>query len=52
MLEPQSTVFFVLLLLAFAGLVWWMLKTRHLALRIVAAFLAFVPAMLFGVRDA
>jgi enterochelin esterase-like enzyme len=49
MLEPQSTVFFVLLLLAFAGLVWWMLKTRHLALRIVAAFLAFVPAMLFGV---
>jgi enterochelin esterase-like enzyme len=49
MLEPQSTVFFLLLLLVFAGLVWWMLKTRHLVLRLAAAFLAFIPAMLFGV---
>jgi enterochelin esterase-like enzyme len=49
MLEPQSTLFFLVLLVAFAGLVWWMLRTKHLAIKIGAAFLAFIPAMLFGV---
>jgi enterochelin esterase-like enzyme len=49
MLGPQSTLFFVVLLAMFAGLVWWLMKARHVALRIAAAFLAFVPAMMFGV---
>jgi enterochelin esterase-like enzyme len=49
MLEPQSTLFFVVLLAIFAGLVWWLMKAKHVAMRILAAFLAFVPAMMFGV---
>src|ERR1700729_605194 len=49
MLEPQSTLFFVVLLAMFAGLVWWLMKAKHIAIRIIAAFLAFVPAMVFGV---
>jgi enterochelin esterase-like enzyme len=49
MLEPQSTVFFLLLVVIFIGVLWWMLVTRHLALRILAALLAFASAMMFGV---
>ena len=49
MLEPQSTLFFVVLLALFVGLVWWLIKAKHLAVRIICAFLAFIPAMLFGV---
>ncbi|MDQ2875568.1 MAG: esterase family protein [Actinomycetota bacterium] len=49
MLEPQSTLFFVVLLAMFAGLAWWLMKAKHVAIRIIAAFLAFVPAMMFGV---
>ena len=49
MLEPQGTLFFVVLLAMFAGLVWWLIKAKHVAVRIAAALLAFVPAMMFGV---
>jgi enterochelin esterase-like enzyme len=49
MLEPQSTLFFVVLLAMFAGLMWWLIKAQHIAVRIAAALLAFVPAMMFGV---
>ena len=49
MLEPQSTVLFVLLIVIFGVLIWRMLVTRHAVLRILVACLAFVPAMLFGV---
>jgi enterochelin esterase-like enzyme len=49
MLEPQSALFFVVLLALFAGLVWWLIKAKHVAVRIAAALLAFVPAMMFGV---
>lgn len=49
MLEPQSTVLFVLLVVIFGGLMWRMLVTRHTAFRVLAACLAFMPAMLFGV---
>ncbi|MGH3275320.1 MAG: alpha/beta hydrolase [Streptosporangiaceae bacterium] len=49
MLEPQSTLFFLVLLAIFGGLVWWLAKTRHTAVRIIAAFLIFIPAMIFGV---
>ena len=49
MLEPQSTVFFVLLVVVFIGMVWWMLVTKHLILRILTALVAFVSAMTFGI---
>jgi enterochelin esterase-like enzyme len=49
MLEPQGTLLFALLVLMFGGLMWWMLTTRHVVLRVTAACLAFVTAMLFGV---
>jgi enterochelin esterase-like enzyme len=49
MLEPQSTLLFVLLVLIFAALAYWLVVARRLALRIVAGCLAFVVAMFFGV---
>jgi enterochelin esterase-like enzyme len=49
MLEPQSTLFFVLLVVLFIGMLWWLLVTRHLVLRIFSALLAFSSAMVFGI---
>jgi len=49
MLEPQSTALFVLLIAIFAVLMWRTLATRRAAFRVLAACLAFVPAMVFGV---
>jgi len=49
MLEPQSPALFVLLIAIFGGLTWWLLATRRVAFRVLAACLAFVPAMVFGV---
>jgi len=49
MLEPQSTVLFVLLLAMFGVLMWRTLAARRVAVRVLAACLAFVPAMAFGV---
>jgi enterochelin esterase-like enzyme len=49
MLEPQSTALFVLLIAIFGVLMWRTLATRHAAFRVLAACLAFVPAMVFGV---
>jgi enterochelin esterase-like enzyme len=49
MLEPQSTALFILLLALFGALMWWMLATRRVTLRVFAACLAFIPAMVFGV---
>ncbi len=49
MLEPQSTGLFVLLIVVFGGLTWWMVVTRQPVFRLLAACLAFIPAMLFGV---
>jgi enterochelin esterase-like enzyme len=48
-LEPQGTLFFVLLVLAFAGLVTWLALTRLVVVRVLAALTAFVPAAAFGV---
>jgi enterochelin esterase-like enzyme len=48
-LEPQSTGIFVLLMVIFAALIWWMLVMRQAVFRALAACLAFVLAMLFGV---
>ena len=49
MLEPQSTLFFVLLSAMFGALMWWLTVAGHVAIRVLAACLAFVPAMMFGV---
>ncbi len=49
MLEPQSTVLFLLLLVVFVALVGWMALARQPVFRVFAACLAFIPAMLFGV---
>jgi enterochelin esterase-like enzyme len=48
-LEPQSTALFLLLMAVFCALVGWLVLTRQLVLRVLAACLAFIPAMLFGV---
>ena len=49
MFEPQGIAFFVLLLLIFAGLLVWLAVAKQIAFRVLAACLAFIPAMLFGV---
>ncbi len=49
LLEPQSTALFVLLIVVFSALAWWMVVTRQPVFRLLAACLAFIPAMLFGV---
>ncbi|HTS96807.1 MAG TPA: alpha/beta hydrolase-fold protein [Streptosporangiaceae bacterium] len=47
--EPQSTSFFLLLIVVFGGLMWWIAVAKQLVFRILAACLAFIPAMMFGV---
>jgi enterochelin esterase-like enzyme len=42
-------LFFVLLVLVFGALTWCLAVARHVAFRILAACLAFIPAMMFGV---
>jgi enterochelin esterase-like enzyme len=46
---PQSTIFFLLLIAAFGALMWWLVVARQVVLRVLAACLAFIPAMTFGV---
>jgi enterochelin esterase-like enzyme len=47
--EPQSTEFFLILIAVFGALVWWLIVAKQLVFRILAACLAFIPAMAFGV---
>jgi enterochelin esterase-like enzyme len=47
-MEPQSAGLFVLLLGVFCGLLAWLALTKEPVFRILAACLAFIPAMLFG----
>ena len=49
MLEPQGTLFLILLLVAFGGLVTWVAMARQVVFRVIAACLAFIPAMAFGI---
>ena len=49
MLEPQGTLFFLLLIVAFGALVLWLAVTRQVVFRVFAACLAFIPAMAFGI---
>jgi hypothetical protein len=46
---PQGLVVFFVLMLLFAGALYWLVRTRHVALKVVAGALAFPPAMMFGV---
>jgi enterochelin esterase-like enzyme len=48
-LEPQGTLFLILLLCAFGGLVTWVALTGQAVFRVIAACLAFIPAMVFGI---
>jgi enterochelin esterase-like enzyme len=47
--EPQSTLFFLLMMAFFGAMVWWLAVAKHLVFRILAACLAFIPAMMFGI---
>jgi enterochelin esterase-like enzyme len=47
--EPQSTEFFLILIAVFGALVWWLIVAKQLVFRILAACVAFIPAMMFGV---
>jgi len=49
MFEPQSTALFVLLVVLFAALMWRIIAGRRVVLRVLAATLAFVTAVTFGV---
>jgi enterochelin esterase-like enzyme len=49
LLEPQSTALFILVLVVFCALLGCVALARQPALRVLAASVAFVPAMLFGV---
>lgn len=49
MLEPQGTLFFLLLMVAFGALVVWLALTKQVVFRVLAACLAFIPAMVFGI---
>jgi Putative esterase len=48
-LEPQGTLFFLLLMVAFGALVVWLVLTKQVVFRVLAACLAFIPAMVFGI---
>ena len=48
-LGPQGTAFFLILMVVFGGLVIWLVIAKHIVFRVLAACLAFIPAMLFGV---
>ncbi len=49
MLEPQSTLFFLLLMVAFGALIFWLAVAKQVVFRVLAACLAFIPAMVFGI---
>ena len=49
MFEPQGTGFFLLLIVVFAALLVWVAVAKHVVFRVLAACLAFIPAMAFGI---
>jgi enterochelin esterase-like enzyme len=48
-LGPQGTLFFLLLMAAFGALLVWLVLTKQVVFRVLAACLAFIPAMVFGI---
>ncbi len=51
MFEPQGTGFFLLLMVVFAALIVWVAMAKQVVFRVLAACLAFVPAMVFGIAS-
>jgi enterochelin esterase-like enzyme len=49
--EPQGTGFFLFLMVVFAALIVWVAVAKQVVFRVLAACLAFVPAMAFGVAS-
>lgn len=49
MFGPQGFFTFFVLVVIFVGALIWLVKTKPIALRLVAGVMAFPPAMLFGV---
>ena len=49
MFEPQGTGFFLLLIVVFGALLVWVAVAKHVVFRVLAACLAFIPAMVFGI---
>jgi enterochelin esterase-like enzyme len=47
--EPQGTGFFLLLMVIFTALLVWVALAKQVVFRVLAACLAFIPAMVFGV---
>jgi enterochelin esterase-like enzyme len=47
--EPQGTGVFLLLMVIFAGLLVWVAVAKQVVFRVLAACLAFLPAMVFGI---
>ena len=51
MFGPQGAGFFLLLMVVFAALVYWLVVAKQVVLKVLAACLAFVPAMAFGIAS-
>jgi enterochelin esterase-like enzyme len=49
--EPQGTGFFLLLIVVFAALIVWVAVAKQVVFRVLAACLAFIPAMAFGIAS-
>jgi enterochelin esterase-like enzyme len=49
--EPQGTGFFLLLIAIFAALLVWVALAKQVVFRVLAASLAFLPAMAFGIAS-
>lgn len=49
MFGPQGFAVFAVLLVLFAAALFWLVRVRHVALKVVAGALAFPPAMVFGI---
>jgi enterochelin esterase-like enzyme len=49
--EPQGTGFFLLLMVVFGGLIVWVAVAKQVVFRVLAACLAFIPAMAFGIAS-
>jgi enterochelin esterase-like enzyme len=48
---PQGTGFFLLLMVLFGGLLVWVALAKQVVFRVLAACLAFLPAMVFGIAS-
>jgi S-formylglutathione hydrolase FrmB len=49
--EPQGTGFFLLLMVVFGALIVWLAMAKQVVFRVLAACLAFLPAMVFGIAS-